>query len=121
MDRDMAPCLHCGADVPETAAACPACDYDLAHHDRSRLLLGGLGMALSLTGVLAPLGLPVLWLARRHRMAAEGTVTARSAGSLREQFVATLRSHLGLRARPGRGEFPRGGTPDGRTQAYGLR
>ena len=123
MDRDLAPCLECGADVPETAAACPACGYDVARHDRPRLLFGGIGMALSLTLVLAPLGLPLLWRAHRHRLAADGTVTSRASTSVREEFAATLRSHLDVTppSAPS-GDFLRGrGSPEGRTVSHWPR
>lgn len=106
----MAPCLECGADVPESVATCPACGYTVARHDRPRLLLGTIGMALSLTVVLAPVGLPILWQARRHQLAADGNVTGRESAALRQQLARVIRSHLGL-GRPAApaGDFFRGG------------
>lgn len=122
MARPLAPCLECGAAVPEAASTCPACGYDVASHDRPRLLLGSLGMALSLTLVLAPVGLPLVWRAHRHRLAADGTVTERVAPAVREQLARVLRSHLGLsRAPAATGEFLRGGSPDAPTVLHGPR
>lgn len=96
MDRELAPCLDCGASVPVEATTCPNCDYDVGDHDRQRLLLGGLGMALSLSVVLAPVGLPLLWRARQERLAADGSVTRRRRPDPVVELVRVLRGHLGL-------------------------
>lgn len=122
MARPLAPCLECGADVPEPTSTCPACGYDVGRHDRPRLVLGTLGMALSLTVVLAPVGLPLLWRARRHRLAADGTVTRREPDAVGEHLARVLRAHLGL-GRPGApaGDFLRGGSRDASTVLPGHR
>lgn len=73
-----APCLECDELVPADARTCPACGYDVTHHDRLRLYLGGLGTLLTLSVVLAPLGVPLLFDAYRHRRRAEEGVTGRS-------------------------------------------
>lgn len=115
MDRELAPCLVCGAAAPVDATTCPNCRYDVGHHDRQRLLLGGLGMVMSLSVVLAPVGLPLLWQAHRKRLAADGSVTQRQTPDPAADVVRVLRGHLGL---AGRGEAvgePRrgaGGAPD---------
>jgi hypothetical protein len=101
MDRELAPCLDCGDAVPVEATTCPNCGYDVDDHDRQRVLLGGLGMALSLSVVLAPIGLPLVWQARRHRLAAAGSVTGRQAIHPAVHLGHVLRRHLGL-ARPDR-------------------
>lgn len=53
-------------------------------------------MALTLSLVLAPVGLPLLWRASRHRLAAEGTVTQRAEESLGEHLSSVLRGFLAL-------------------------
>lgn len=110
MDRKLAPCLDCGADVPVEATTCPNCGYDVTTHDRPRLLLGGLGTALSASLVLAPVGLPLLWLARRQRLAAEGSVTRRAASTPADDLVRVIRRHLRLTPRAGRPSESSGGT-----------
>lgn len=57
-------------------------------------------MAMTLTLVLAPVGLPMLWLANRHRLAVAGTVTRRAERALLGQLSAVLRFHLGLAREP---------------------
>lgn len=114
MARETAPCLDCGAEAPVEATTCPHCGYDVARHDRRRLLLGGLGTALSLSVVLAPVGLPLLWLARRERVAAEGSVTRRTTADPTEHLRGVLRRHVGLdRGRPPEDDGRRGGAPAG--------
>lgn len=61
-------------------------------HDRLRLVFGIVGTALSLTLVLAPLGLPLVWLAYRHRLASRDAGPAAGPTGLN----AVLRRHLGL-------------------------
>lgn len=107
MHRDWAPCLACDAAVPRDARTCSSCGYDVATHDRRRLLLGGLGTALALSVVLAPVGLALVRRARAHRLAAEGTVTRRGASEAPEP-LAVLRAFLSLDPREGRGELRRG-------------
>lgn len=109
MDRDLASCLACDAAVPATATACPDCSYDVACHERWRLLLGAAGMAMSLSLVLAPVGLPLLWRARHHQLAARGTVSRRDDSALGDHLRRVLRHHLGLTpSSEVRGDFFRG-------------
>lgn len=79
MDRGLTPCLACSTGVPRDASACPECGAELDGRDWRRLCLGGLGMALTLTVVFAPVGLVLLWRARRRSPATE-TGWAREAG-----------------------------------------
>lgn len=94
MDRTPAPCLSCGTAVPDDATACPECGYAVDSHDRWRFLMGGLGTLMSLSLVFAPVGLPLLWRAHRHRLAAEGTVTRRPELGVRDHLEAVLRQHF---------------------------
>lgn len=96
MDWDQAPCLDCAAAVPRDAQRCPACEYDLRYHDRRRRWFGGLGTLLTLTVALAPLGLPLLYLALGHRRAAEGTVTRRSDAPLGADLRTVVGGFLSL-------------------------
>lgn len=95
------PCLECRAMVPATATTCPDCGYAVDSHDRWRLLLGASGMVLSLSVVFAPVGLPLLWRAHRHQLAAAGSVTRRGDPGLREHLVGVLRHSLGWSGRHG--------------------
>ena len=108
----MAPCRACGEDVPADATTCPACDYAVATHDRVRLTLGALGTALTLTVVFAPVGVPLLWAAYRHHLAADGSVTAPATPDLGPHLVAALRGHLSVEpVRDRYDDFYRGGAP----------
>lgn len=98
MDRPLAPCRDCGEAVPADATTCPACGYAVADHDRARLALGAAGTALTLSLVLAPLGLPLLVAARRHRLAADGTVTAPASAAPLDHGWTVLRRWLSLDA-----------------------
>lgn len=99
LDDPLAPCLDCGESVPAGLLTCPACGYDVARHNTSRASLGAVGTVLAMSGVLAPIGLPLLWAAARHRRRAAGTVTTPGAGSLRSHLVAVLRHHLAAEPR----------------------
>lgn len=79
IEREPEPCRECGSAVPPDATVCPACEYTVARHDRWRVIWGIPGMALTLSIIFAPLGIPMLWQAVRHRRAANGTVTSPSA------------------------------------------
>ena len=80
-------------------------------------MLGGLGTALVLSVVLAPIGLSLVHRARRHRLAAEGTVTRRADG-VTPHPLETLRAFLSLDHGPGQeGEFRRGAAVRGRVEA----
>lgn len=106
MDREKAPCLDCGGSVPIEATTCPNCGYDVDIHDRQRFLFGALGMAMSLSVVLAPIGLPLLWWAYRERLAVGGTVTRRAPDRPADHLRRVLRRQLAL-ARPGEADEPR--------------
>lgn len=104
------PCRRCGAPASTGATACPECGYDVERHDRPRLLLGAIGTALTLSVVGAPLGVPLLWRAYRHRRLARGSVTAPSTTSLGTLVRSVLRQHLELPGPvPRGGPFTRGG------------
>lgn len=97
MDSERASCLDCGAAVPAAATTCPECGYDVQRHERARLWLGAAGMVLTLSLVLAPIGLPLLWRAHHHRAAAAGTVGRRADPGVREHLEGVMRRHLGYR------------------------
>ena len=110
MHRDPVPCLACDAPVPPRTRVCPDCDYDVSRHDRRRRLLGVVGTALALSVVLAPLGIPLLWLAHRHRLAAEGTVSQRADVPVAEHLASVMRGFVSLERRPmSPAAFRRGG------------
>lgn len=90
------PCRACGAAVETQALACPECGYDVARSDRLRKVYGFAGMALTLSVVLAPVGLPLLWLGYRHREIAHGTVTSTGSVPLPLHAATVLRQHAGL-------------------------
>lgn len=103
MHRDQAPCLACATAVPAEAQSCLTCGYTLDDHDQRRLWLGGLGMVLTLTVVFAPLGLPLLWRAHQHRLAAAGSVTQRADPTLSQHLRTVAQGFLSLdetRTRP---------------------
>lgn len=79
MDRGLTPCLACSTGVARDARSCPVCGTDLDGRDWRRLWLGGLGMALTLSVVFAPVGLALLWHARQRSPATE-TGWVRGAG-----------------------------------------
>lgn len=109
MDEPYEPCRSCGEVIPTTSRTCPACGYDVAHHNRIRLVLGGVGTVLTLTIVLAPIGIPMLLAAGRHRRLAESTVTRDDAKPLGAHLRAVLRHQLSLTPTIERsGEFTRG-------------
>lgn len=96
MKREQAPCLACATTVPRGLQTCPACGYAVGRHDRRRCWLGVVGSALTLSGVLAPIGLPLLWRARQHHLAATGSVTHRAQPALRSQLRDALHDFLAL-------------------------
>lgn len=96
MALDLAPCLACEAKVPVGATLCAECGYDVADHDRSRLLLGGLGMALCLSGVLVLVGLPLVVRAHLHGVAAEGSITSREAHDMTAHVLSVLQRQFAL-------------------------
>lgn len=89
-------CRACGEAVFADRAACRHCGYDLDDHDRRRLSYGALGTALTLSGVFAPVGLPLLWRAHCHRRLADGSVAAADDAPLGDHLLAVLRDHLSL-------------------------
>lgn len=92
-------CTACGDAVPTGKTVCPECGYDVRQHDRTRLVLGIVGTALTLSVVLAPLGLSMLWVAYRSRLRREGTVTGPAGTSLSEVSATVWSQHLGLPTR----------------------
>lgn len=96
MDRDRAPCRDCRAIVPAAATTCPSCGYEVARHERWRLLLGTVGTLLTVSLAFAPVGLPALWRAHRHQLAAAGTVTEPRRVSIRDRLTTVLSKHVGL-------------------------
>ncbi len=96
MDRELAPCRDCRAPVPAESTTCPSCGYDVDRHERWRLLLGLAGTLLTVSLAFAPVGLPVLWRAHRHQLAAAGTVTEPRTVSLRDRLSTVLSEHVGL-------------------------
>ena len=90
------PCRRCGEPGFAGRTSCPECGYDLAVHDRRRLVYGALGTAMALSGLFAPLGLPLLWRANRHRRLAGGDVTAADDTPLGEHLRGVLGEHLSL-------------------------
>lgn len=104
-------CLECSAWVPPNELAFLECGHEIAEHNRLRLSLGFVGTILTLTVVLAPVGLPMLWLAYRHCRRAEGSVTPAAETLFRDHILAVMRQHLGLRASmEGGSNFNRGDT-----------
>lgn len=115
MHRDKAPCLACATAVPSGARSCPTCGYSLDTHEHRRLWLGGLGTALTLTGVFAPLGLPLLWRAHQHRLAAAGSVTQRAEPTLGQHLRTVALGFLSLdRTRDGSTGLQRASSRSGR-------
>lgn len=111
MHRDSVHCLACEAPVPRRTHACPTCGYDVERHDRRRRWFGALGTVLTVSGVLAPLGLPLVWAAHRHRLAAEGTVSRRAAVPLGDHLASVLRCFCSFDRQPtGSRRFRRGGS-----------
>jgi hypothetical protein len=82
----------------------------VGRHDRRRRLFGVTGTALAITVVLAPVGMPLLWLAHRHRLAAEGTVARRADVELTGHLASVLRGFASVERRPmPPSDFYRGG------------
>lgn len=96
MGLDLAPCIACDEQVPVGATLCAECGYDVADHDRSRLILGGLGMALCLSGFLALVGLPLIIRAHLHGVAAEGSITTREAHDVTAHVLRVLQRQFAL-------------------------
>lgn len=116
MDEPYEPCRSCGEVIPTTSRSCPVCSYDLARHNRLRLVLGGVGTVLTLTIVLAPIGIPLLLAAERHRRLAVGTATSDDAKPIGAHLRAVLHQQLSLtRTIERNGEFTRASGDSGRT------
>lgn len=110
MDPDVLTCRKCESSVTPTATVCPTCGYDVTSHHRWKLIWGIPGMVMSLSVVFTPLGLPMLWKAYRHRLAAEGTVTAsRSTSGILRGMVGIGQSRDPWPPWEAQGEFTRGG------------
>lgn len=96
MDNEHPVCIECQESVPVTAQTCPYCGYDVGRHNRRRLYFGFVGTLLTLTVVLSPLGLPLLWVAHRDRKRTQGAAIGVESETLRAHLSAVLRHHLGL-------------------------
>lgn len=96
MDRHRAPCRDCRTLVPAAVTTCPACGYDVDRHERWRLLFGLVGTLLTVSLAFAPVGLPMLWLAHRHQLAAAGSVTEPRVVTIRDRVTTVLAEHAGL-------------------------
>lgn len=92
----LAPCLACETEISAGLRVCPECGYDLERHDRARRWLGAIGMATALSGVLAPVGVPMLWRAYRHRLAAAGSVTRHVDPAPAEHVRRAMRDSIGF-------------------------
>lgn len=115
MTDSLAPCRRCGEEVLPGALVCPGCGYDVDEHNQWRLYLGVAGTVLTLTVVLSPLGLALLWIANHHRRLAEGTVASRPPKPLPDHLMAVLGHHLTLKEAPHpSGEFTRSSSTERR-------
>lgn len=113
MVDSMAPCRSCGTEVPTASTECPACGYEVSAHNRRRLYLGAVGTVLTMTVILAPIGVPVLLAATRHREIAEWGVTQPDGSSRWAHLRAVLRHQFSLKQKiDPRKEFTRGGAGD---------
>lgn len=111
MPETLSPCRKCGMSVLPTSTTCPECGYEVTAHDRWRFIWGIPGIILTLTIVLAPLGLPMLWKAYEHRLAAEGTVTRkRSTGNILKGVLDIDHAAEEWPPWEAPGEFTRGGS-----------
>lgn len=105
------PCLRCGRSVPAAAVSCPACGYTVDRHNHWRVILGSLGTVMTCSVVLAPLGIPLLWLADWHRRRAAGTVTATTTEPVTGHLRGLARHYLSLDPLAGAtADFTRGGS-----------
>lgn len=96
MADSLAPCRNCGEEILAGTTECPHCDHDVHVHNRRRLWLGAIGTVLTLTVVLSPIGIPLLWRAHRHRQLAETTVTEQPSSTLGGQLRSVFKRQLGL-------------------------
>lgn len=115
MNDTLAPCRNCGDEILAGSYECPSCGHSTETHNRRRLYFGAAGTALTLTIVLAPLGLPLLWLAHRHRQLAEVTVTQQPQTRMIPYLGRVFRRQLELdfTFEP-QGDFVRGSSDDDR-------
>ena len=111
MPAEVCVCRSCDTPTTRGATSCPECGYDIARHNRWRFVWGLPGMLLIVSGLFAPLGVPLLMKAHRHRLAAEGSVTTRKAAAELRRGVFTPADQS--RASPlsaANAEFTRGGS-----------
>lgn len=68
-------CNECKSEIPSDATTCPACGYSPASQGEIGRKLGFMvGCVLTMTLVLAPIGLPLMWiLYRQDKMAQNRT------------------------------------------------
>ena len=69
-------CRRCQEAVAEGADRCPHCNYDTNGHSRSRWVWGIPGFILTMSVIGAPIGIPMLYKAYKHRKRYEGDITA---------------------------------------------
>lgn len=107
MDRSPAEQPEDGVADRALVAPPPDVSDETWRHNRMRFWFGAVGTILTLTIVLAPLGLPLLWAAHRHRAAAEwGSEASKPLG---KHLYAVLRYQFSLEDIDGPvGEFTRG-------------
>lgn len=98
-------CPECGESLSPAHAGCPSCETDAKRHNRWRLFYGGVGTALTLSLVFAPVGIPMLLAADHHRRQASGS---RDGPRLVDHMADVIRSHVDFGGST-RGEFTRGG------------
>jgi heme/copper-type cytochrome/quinol oxidase subunit 2 len=70
-------CSECREAVSDTASKCPHCGYTPAKGHKRKMWLWGIpGVMLTFSVVGIPLGVPMLWIARRNRKKAEKATPA---------------------------------------------
>lgn len=69
-------CRRCGGEVPQDATRCQHCGYDTSSHSKWRWVWGIPGFILLMSIIGIPLALPMLWKARKHRLAYKRGVAA---------------------------------------------
>lgn len=120
------PCRRCSESVPVGTTTGPECGYDVAEHNRPRLPCGSIGVVLSLSVILSPVGLPLLWLAHGHLRRAQGDVTTGASISIYEHVIRSsdtisnsIRSRFGKRNSLEAGRIPSGIQTDPRISTVG--
>ena len=92
-------CRRCHEPVVTGASTCPHCGHSVEVHDRRRLAFGTLGSILTLSVVGAPIGIPLLWLAIRHRRRYDEGVAGEVSDPVHADMGRVLRQQLSLEPR----------------------